>query len=122
VVAAIAVVVGCASNNNTNAPTATPGTSGAQVEIGNTINFGSFGITADVDCVYGKSLNVGGSDNTLTVKGACADLRVGGSNNTITLNQVDKLISVAGTNNKITFTAGEPKVEKLGESNQITKG
>ena len=50
----------------------TAGTSGAQVEIGNTINYGSFGTTADIDCADGKSLNIGGSNNTLTVKGTCA--------------------------------------------------
>ena len=43
-----------------------------QVEIGNTINYGSFGTTADIDCADGKSLNVGGSNNTLTVKRAPA--------------------------------------------------
>ena len=63
-------LAGCGSeSSDTNTPTATAGTSGAQVEVGNTINYGSFGTTADIDCADGKSLNVGGSNNTLTVKG-----------------------------------------------------
>ncbi|PRC48342.1 hypothetical protein C6A85_80330, partial [Mycobacterium sp. ITM-2017-0098] len=60
---------GSTSDDSTR-PSATAGSSGAQVEIGNTINYGSFGTTADIDCADGKSLNVGGSNNTLTIKGA----------------------------------------------------
>src|SRR4051812_49788793 len=62
-VAAVGVVLvaGCGSESkDTNTPTATAGSSGAQVEIGNTINYGSFGTTADIDCADGKSLNIGG--------------------------------------------------------------
>ena len=64
--AAIAVgLAGCGSESKeTNSPTATAGSSGAQVEIGNTINYGSFGTTAEIDCADGKSLNIGGSNNT----------------------------------------------------------
>ena len=65
-------------------PTATAGTSGAQVEVGNTINYGSFGTTADIDCADGKSLNIGGSNNTLTVKGTCANVNIGGADNKVT--------------------------------------
>src|SRR3954470_11168273 len=73
-------LVGCgAESNETTAPTVTAGSSGAQVEVGNTINYGSFGTTADIDCSDGKSLNVGGSNNTLTVKGTCASVNIGGA-------------------------------------------
>ena len=86
-----ALVAGCGSEStDTNTPTATAGSSGAQVEIGNTINYGSFGTTADIDCADGKSLNVGGSNNTLTVKGTCANVNIGGADNTITFETVDK--------------------------------
>jgi Protein of unknown function (DUF3060) len=114
---------GCGSkSSDTSSPTATAGSSGLYVELGNTINFGGSRVTTEIDCADGKSLNVGMNDNTLTVKGTCAEVRVGGSNNNITLNQVDTLISVAGTNNKISYKTGDPKVEKLGDSNQINKG
>jgi hypothetical protein len=97
-------------------------TSGAQVEIGETINYGSIDTTETLDCASGKSLNVLGSNNTLTVKGSCTDVTVGGSGNKITLDQVDKTISVVGINNKITYKAGDPKIDKLGDSNEVTKG
>ncbi|PRC52263.1 hypothetical protein C6A85_59805, partial [Mycobacterium sp. ITM-2017-0098] len=82
----------------------------AQVEIGNTINYGSFGTTADIDCADGKSLNVGGSNNTLTIKGAFAKVNIGGADNKISLDRVDAELSVVGLNNTVTYRDGEPKV------------
>jgi len=105
-----------------DAPMATAGTSGAQVEIGNTINYGSFGTTADIDCADGKSLNVGGSNNSLTVKGTCASVNIGGADNKITFDNIDKDLSVVGLNNTVTYKAGDPKVEDLGSGNKISKG
>jgi Protein of unknown function (DUF3060) len=116
-------LTGCGSESqDTNAPTATAGTSGAQVEVGNTINYGSFGTTAEIDCADGKSLNVGGSNNTLTVKGTCANVNIGGADNKITFDRVDKELSVVGLNNTVTYRDGDPKVDDLGSGNKITKG
>jgi Protein of unknown function (DUF3060) len=122
-IAAITALSGCgAESSDTNSPTATVGSSGATVELGNTINFGGSGVTTEIDCADGKSLNVGLNNNTLTVKGTCAEVRVGGSDNTITLDQVDKLINVVGSDNKVTFKAGSPKIETLGNNNQVANG
>ena len=116
-------LAGCASEKReSNAPTATAGTSGASVEIGNTINYGSFGTTADIDCADGKSLNVGGSNNTLTVKGTCASVNIGGADNKITFEAVDKELSIVGLNNTVTYKDGDPKVDDLGSGNTISKG
>ena len=116
-------LAGCGSESqDTHAPTATAGSSGAQVEIGNTINYGSFGTTADIDCADGKSLNVGGSNNTLTVKGTCASVNIGGADNRITFDTVDKQLSVVGLNNTVTYKNGDPKVNDLGSGNKISKG
>ena len=103
-------LAGCGSESKeTSAPTATAGTSGAQVEIGNTINYGSFGTTADIDCADGKSLNVGGSNNTLTVKGTCAAVNIGGADNKITFEKIDKELSVVGLNNTVTYKRRRPQ-------------
>jgi hypothetical protein len=115
-------LAGCGSNGKKEPPTATAGTSGAQVEIANTINYGSFGTTADIDCAEGKSLNVGGSNNTLTVKGTCASVNIGGADNKITIDKVDKDISVVGINNTVTYKGGDPKVDDLGSGNKVSKG
>jgi hypothetical protein len=132
-------VAGCSKKNNTGAPgstsagsstattsanpaTSTPESSTAQIQIGNTLNYGSFGTTADLDCADGKGLNVGGSNNTLTVKGTCSTVSIGGADNKITFDKIDKQLTVVGLNNSITYKEGDPKVENLGQSNTINKG
>jgi DUF3060 family protein len=113
----------CGSESkDSTSPTATAGSSGAQIEIGNTINYGSFGTTADLDCADGKSLNVGGSNNTLTVKGTCANVNIGGADNKITFEMVDKELSVVGLNNTVTYKDGDPKINDTGSNNKISKG
>jgi hypothetical protein len=87
-----------------------------------TVTYGSFGTRADIDCGDGKSLTVGGSNNTLTVTGRCGSVSVAGADNKITLEQVDDELSVAGLNNSITYRAGEPRVDDSGAGNRITQG
>lgn len=123
---AVALAVGMtacgSSGEGGDNPSATAGTSGAQVEIGNTINYGSFGTTADIDCAEGKSLNVGGSNNTLTVKGNCANVNVGGADNKISFERVDAELSVVGLNNTVTYREGDPTINDTGSNNTVTKG
>lgn len=95
---------------------------GARVQVGDTVDYGSVGTTAEIDCGNGKSLNVGGSNNTLTVSGTCESVRVVGSDNTIRLNRVDGRLSVAGLNNAITYKAGDPSVDDSGSGNRISRG
>ncbi len=94
---------------------------GTQVQVGSTINYGSFGTKADIDCGQGKSLNVGGSNNTLKVVGTCASVSVGGADNTITVARIDGELSVVGLNNRVYYTAGDPDVNDTGTGNQISK-
>jgi hypothetical protein len=118
-------LAGCGTNNKatpSTASSATAASSGAQLDIGNTINYGSFGTTTDIDCGSGKSLNVGGSNNTLTVKGTCGSVSIGGADNKITLDKIDNQLHVVGFNNTITYKDGNPKVDNLGTNNTINKG
>ena len=120
IAASVLGLAGCGSESkDTNSPTATAGSSGAQVEIGNTINYGSFGTTADIDCADGKSLNVGGSNNTLTVKGSCASVNIGGADNI-----VDNVI-VYGSDQTVFYKGGDPVVwdrgRELGMVNRIDR-
>jgi hypothetical protein len=124
-------MAGCAGKNNTAGPShasptsrsTTPSTTstGAQFDIGNTINYGSLGTTTTLDCGDGKSLNVGGSNNTLTVTGTCGTVSIGGADNKITFDKVDKQLNVVGFNNTITYKDGNPKVDNLGSGNTIKK-
>jgi|SRR5271170_7712720 hypothetical protein len=131
--AALFGMAGCGPKNNNNtapttasptASTSTPATTstGAQFDIGNTINYTSLGTTTTLDCGDGKSLNVGGSNNTLTVKGTCGTVSIGGADNKITIDKIDKHLNVVGFNNTISYKDGDPKVENLGSGNTINKG
>ena len=121
------VLGGCGSegeNTNTAPPTeasAAVGTSGAQFEVGNTINYGSFGTTAEIDCAQGKSLNVAGSNNHLTVKGTCSSVIIGGADNEVTFERIDSELDVVGFNNTVTYEGGDPKVDDLGSNNSIRR-
>jgi hypothetical protein len=114
-------VSGC-GGSGTNSPTMTAGSSGVQVEIANTINYGSVGTTADIDCADGKSLTIGGSNNTLTVKGTCANVNIGGADNRISFAKIDSGLSVVGLNNTVSYKDGDPKVDDTGSGNSIRKG
>ena len=115
---AVAALTGCGSGGDG----ATAGTSGAQVQVGNTINYGSFGTIAEIDCADGKALNVGGSNNVLTVRGSCSAVNVGGADNKLTVDTIDLDLSVVGLNNTVVYRSGEPRVNNLGTGNDIRKG
>ncbi|MGH3564008.1 MAG: DUF3060 domain-containing protein [Mycobacterium sp.] len=128
VLTAVIGLAGCGGSKSTSPATSSAGSSEsstnttAQVEIGNTINYGSFGTTADVDCADGKSLNVGGSNNTLTVKGTCDSVNILGMGNKITFDKIDKSLTIAGLNNTVTYKDGDPKVDDHGSGNAVNKG
>lgn len=94
----------------------------AVAEINNTINDGTFEKAETLDCGDGKSLNIGGSKNTLTVKGRCGSVVIGGDDNKVTFDKVDTELTVAGLNNSVTYRAGEPNIQDLGTGNTIAKG
>jgi hypothetical protein len=108
---------GCGGKNNNGASTS----GGAQFDIANTINYGSLGTTTTLDCGDGKSLNVGGNNNTLTVRGTCETVSVGGADNKLTIDKIDKHLNVVGINNTITYKDGDPEVENHSNGNTITK-
>lgn len=90
-------------------------------ETNNTINDGTFEKTDTLDCADGKSLNIGGSKNTLTVKGRCAKVIIGGDDNKISFDTVDTELIVAGLNNTVTYRDGDPQVQDMGSGNTISK-
>jgi hypothetical protein len=124
-------LAGCGSKNTNTVPSTSstassssaPSTTstGAQFDIGNTINYVSTGTTTTLDCGDGKSLNVGGFNNTLTVKGACGTVSIGGGDNKITVDKIGRQLNVVGSHNAISYKDGDPKVENLGSGNTINK-
>ncbi|MDI3314612.1 MAG: DUF3060 domain-containing protein [Mycobacterium sp.] len=123
VVAVIVGPTGCGGKTKHPAPSSTTTASTvAQFEVGNMLNYGSVGTTAELDCADGKSLNVGGGNNTLTVKGTCSSVTIAGMDNKITLDKIDKQLTVTGINNTVTYKAGAPKIDNLGSGNTINRG
>lgn len=110
-------LTGCGSGDS-----GTAGPSGVQAEVGNTINYMSVGTTTDIDCADGKSLTVGGSNNTLTVTGTCESVNIGGADNKVTLDTVNRDITTVGLNNTVVYRNGDPKLSDVGTNNSITKG
>lgn len=96
--------------------------SAPEVPPGDLITYGSMGAKTRVDCENGKTLDVSGSNNTLTVTGRCASVSVGGADNTITLDQVEDQLTVEGINNTITYRDGDPRITDAGEGNRINRG
>lgn len=121
VVGAAVLAAGCGSADHGPPPSSSSGSPTAQLEIGNTLSYASVGTTADLDCADGKSLNVGGSNNTLTVHGTCASVTVGGTDNKVTVDRIDGDLSVVGFNNTVSYKQGEPHVTDLGSNNTINK-
>ncbi|OMC38906.1 hypothetical protein A5740_02310 [Mycobacterium sp. GA-1841] len=121
-IAALTLSACGSESSDTTTPSATAGSSGVNVEIGNTINYMSVGTTTEIDCGDGKSLTVGGTNNTLTVKGTCANVNIGGSDNKITFERIDKALTIVGLNNTINYAAGDPKVNNTGTNNTVDKG
>ncbi len=129
--AAALVLTGCGSQDSTSgggssAAAGTTGISGApttaQVEVGNTINYSAVGTTRDLDCGTGKSLTVGGANNTLTVKGTCAKANIGGTDNKVTFEKIDQELAVVGMHATVIYKDGSPKVTNTGTGNSVTKG
>ena len=122
---------GTSGTTTTTSPTSTSAaattTSGGNsvstsVEIGNSLEYGSFNTTANLDCANGKSLNVAGSNNTLTVTGTCETVSIGGTGNKITIDKINTRLTVLGVENTITYKDGDPKVDNIGTNNNIKKG
>ena len=116
-VCAALALAGCGSDSSVTA-----NDSGVQVEVSNTINYGSTGTTTTLDCATGKSLTIGGSNNTVTVQGTCGSVNVGGADNKVTLDAVTGDITTVGLNNTVIYRDGDPKISDVGTDNSITRG
>jgi len=90
--------------------------------VGNTINYTSTCSRNSLDCADGKSLTIGGANNTLTVNGNCTTVNIGGTDNKVTLNKVTTELDVVGMNATVTYKEGSPKVSNTGSGNTIHKG
>ncbi|MEZ0050748.1 hypothetical protein ABIA30_001746 [Mycobacterium sp. MAA66] len=117
----IAGLTGCSSTSD-NGASGGSSAGGSPVEVGNTINYTSTGSTNELDCGSGKSLTIGGANNTLTVKGTCATVNIGGTDNKVKLDKISTELDVVGMNATVTYKDGSPKVSNTGSGNTVQKG
>ncbi len=110
------------TSSGTAAPTSSSNALPTSIEAGNEVVYANMGQTATISCESGKSLNVVGSNNTLTVTGTCDSVRVGGTGNKITIDKVTGRLGVAGVNNTITYKDGDPTVNNPIPGNDVKKG
>lgn len=108
------------STSTSTSPSASTPTS-AKVNIGDETVIGYFGQTTTATCEAGKSLNITGANNTLTITGPCETVTVSGFSNTVTFGELKTEITVTGYGNKLTYKTGEPKVNNYGSNNTIQK-
>ncbi|SHS33179.1 Protein of uncharacterised function (DUF3060) [Mycobacteroides abscessus subsp. abscessus] len=108
------------STSTSTSPSASTPTS-AKVNIGDETVIGYFGQTTTATCEAGKSLNITGANNTLTITGPCETVTVSGFSNTVTFGELKTEVTVTGYGNKLTYKTGEPKVNNYGSNNTIQK-
>lgn len=108
------------STSTSTSPSASTPTS-AKVNIGDETVIGYFGQTTTATCEAGKSLNITGANNTLTITGPCETVTVSGFSNTVTFGELKTEVTVTGYGNRLTYKTGEPKVNNYGSNNTIQK-
>ena len=86
------------------------------------ITYDSLGTRAEIDCENGKSVVIGGSNNTLMLRGTCLSVRVGGADNRSTVQRIDAELSVDGVHNPVSYTEGDPEITDTGTGNKIGPG
>lgn len=74
--------------------------------------------TVTVDCAKDSHVDIGGSDNTVTVVGDCFVIVVAGNRNKVTGSSTTNL-GISGGHNTVTLTVGE-HLFVLGDDNAVT--
>lgn len=97
----------------------------AQTTESGGVQFAASGQKSVLDCTAGQA-QIAGSNNILTLTGACKKLSVLGSNNAITVALTeDAQVQLVGSNNKITWTTPSgrsPSIQELGSGNTVARG
>lgn len=83
------------------------------------------GITKTIEATSEKNIRIEGTNNKITIIGACNAIKIEGVDNVVTVDEV-KSVSIEGTGNKVNYkktTAadGELVTATAGVNNKITK-
>ena len=87
------------------------------------VNFAGSGSTFAGDC-RGQDASLAGSNNTVTIRGACRAFQIAGDGNRALVDMAPNgTIKVYGNNNQVSWTSsGEVQVTTVGPGNSVTRG
>lgn len=86
------------------------------------VNFAGSDSTFAGDC-HGQDANLSGSDNSVTIRGACRAFQIAGDGNRVAVDMAaGGAIKVYGKNNRVSWTAnGEVEINAVGPGNTVTR-
>jgi len=86
------------------------------------VNFAGSGSTFAGDC-RGADASLAGSNNTVTIRGACRAFQIAGDGNRVLVDMAaDGTIKVYGNNNQVSWTSsGKVQVTTVGPGNTVTR-
>ena len=86
------------------------------------VNFAGSGSTFAGDC-RGEDASLAGSNNTVTIRGACRAFQIAGDGNRVLVDMAATgTIKVYGNNNQVSWTSsGEVQVTTVGPGNTVTR-
>ena len=86
------------------------------------VNFAGSGSTFAGDC-RGEDASLAGSNNTVTIRGACRAFQIAGDGNRVLVDMAaNATIKVYGNNNQVSWTStGEVQVTTVGPGNSVTR-
>jgi hypothetical protein len=86
------------------------------------VNFAGSGSNFAGDC-RGQDASLAGSDNTVTIRGACRAFQIAGDGNRVLVDMAaNGTIKVYGNNNLVSWTSnGEVEVTTVGPGNTVTR-
>ena len=83
------------------------------------------GITKTIEATGKENIRIEGTNNKVTIKGACSSIKIEGVDNAVTVDEV-KSVSIEGTGNKVSYkktSAADGKIVTAiaGVNNKINK-
>jgi hypothetical protein len=108
---AAAIIVGTWANVSAPAMAADPA-----------VNFAGSSARFTGDC-HGQDASLAGSDNTVTIRGACRSFQIAGGGNRVLVDMAASgTIKVYGSNNQVSWTSsGEVEVTAVGQANTVSR-
>jgi hypothetical protein len=85
------------------------------------VNFAGSGSSFAGDC-HGQDASLAGSNNTVTIRGACRVFQIAGDGNRVLVDMAaNGSIKVYGNNNRVSWTSsGEVQITTVGPGNTVT--